>query len=261
VTGVLEGKTVRVSGVGDGLGMRLAASAMREGANVVLVARSKDKLEEIAGRLEGDGTAVAQQADITDEEQCRAAVATAVDRFGHLDGVVNCAAFEYAFGGLEASTWDEWQQAISVNILGVMKIAKAALAPLRDAGGAIVFIGSQTNYHPPSEVLQLVYASTKSAQVGAMRHMALEMGPSGVRVNLVVPGWMWGPPVEGFVNATAEGEGVPVEEVLTRLTKDMPLRRMATDAEVAEAATFLLSPRASGITGQTLFVNAGEYMN
>ncbi len=259
---MLEGKTVLVSGVGDGLGMRLAQSALREGADVVLVARNAEKLAGIAEGLRGEaGTVVAHAADITDEGQCQAAVAAAVDRFGHLDAVVNCAAFENAFGGLEASSWDEWQQAIAINVLGVMKISKAALAPLRDSGGAIVYIGSQTNYHPPAEVLQLVYASTKSAQVGAMRHLALEMGPVGVRANMVVPGWMWGPAVEGFVVSTAEAEGVATEEVLARLTVDMPLRRMATDAEVADAAIFLASPLASGITGQTLFVNAGEYMN
>jgi NAD(P)-dependent dehydrogenase (short-subunit alcohol dehydrogenase family) len=102
------------------------------------------------------------------------------------------------------------------------------------------------------------YASSKSALTGAMRHLAGEVGPDGVRVNEVAPGWMWGPPVEGYVKFTAQHRGVAEEVVLGELTARMPLRRMATDGEVAEAIVFFASDRAAGITGQTLLVNAGE---
>jgi NAD(P)-dependent dehydrogenase (short-subunit alcohol dehydrogenase family) len=109
--------------------------------------------------------------------------------------------------------------------------------------------------------MQMAYASSKAALTGAMHHLAQEIGPQGVRVNEVAPGWMWGPPVEGYVQWMAQERGVPNDDVLHELTDRMPLRRMATDGEVAEAIVFFCSPRAGGITGQTLFVNAGEIMH
>src|SRR5438309_7739960 len=106
----------------------------------------------------------------------------------------------------------------------------------------------------------MAYAASKSALTGAMRHLANEVGGDGVRVNEIAPGWMWGPPVEGYVNMVAQQRGVGQDAVLGELTATMPLRRMATDGEVAETIVFFASPRAGGITGQTLLVNAGEIM-
>jgi len=74
----------------------------------------------------------------------------------------------------------------------------------------------------------------------------------------VAPGWMWGPPVEGYVQMLASGAGITPEEQLAIMTAHMPLRRMATDGEVAESLVFFASPRSNGITGQTLLINAGE---
>jgi NAD(P)-dependent dehydrogenase (short-subunit alcohol dehydrogenase family) len=93
-----------------------------------------------------------------------------------------------------------------------------------------------------------------------MRHLAVEVGPQLIRVNSVLPGWMYGPPVEGYVQMEAERRQVDSDVVLAELTVAMPLGHMATDGDVAEAAVFFASPRSKGITGQTLLVNAGEIM-
>lgn len=93
-----------------------------------------------------------------------------------------------------------------------------------------------------------------------MYSMAQELGPHRIRVNTVLPGWMWGPPVQAYVRFTADSEGVPEAEVLGRLTERMALPEPATDGDVAEAAAFLASDRARAITGQSLLVNAGELM-
>jgi NAD(P)-dependent dehydrogenase (short-subunit alcohol dehydrogenase family) len=93
-----------------------------------------------------------------------------------------------------------------------------------------------------------------------MYSLARELGPFRIRVNTVLPGWMWGPPVQAYVRFTAQTEGVPEDVVLARLTERMALPEPATDADVADAAVFLASDRARSVTGQSLLVNAGELM-
>jgi NAD(P)-dependent dehydrogenase (short-subunit alcohol dehydrogenase family) len=184
-----------------------------------------------------------------------------VERFGGIDAVVNCAAYS-PFGGLEqAGDFSDWRQTLEVNLIGSMQMVRAALPHLRRSEGSVVFVSSQTQWFPPPEAPQMAYAASKGAIWGAMHHLAVEVGPAKVRVNEVAPGWMYGPPVEMYLQMTADAQGVSREEIKGRLTKDMALGDMATDADVAEAIVFLASPRSRGITGQTLFVNAGEYMH
>ncbi|MEV3966370.1 SDR family oxidoreductase, partial [Nocardia sp. NPDC050193] len=134
-------------------------------------------------------------------------------------------------------------------------------AGLKASAGSVVFIGTQSAVAAPSQVRQAAYAASKGALTSAMYSLAREWGSHGIRVNTVLPGWMWGPPVQAYVQFTAQTEGVSQEEVLGRLTDRMALPRLATDADVADAAVFLASDRARAITGQSLLVNAGELMH
>ena len=93
-----------------------------------------------------------------------------------------------------------------------------------------------------------------------MFFMAKELGPDRIRVNTVIPTWMWGPPVESYVNMQAVQRGGAVEEITGEITANMPLGEIPADEDVAEAAVFLCSDRARMITGQSLLVNAGELM-
>lgn len=260
--GELTGKTVIISGVGAGLGRETALVAVREGANVVLGARTTSTLQAVADEVDPSGARVAHvTTDITNEANCRRLVATAVDRFGGVNALINNAALDTLFGGLDAAgDFTEWRTTFDVNLFGSLQITRAALPELRRHGGSVVFVSSQTQHHPPPVAIQMAYAASKSAVTGAMRHLAHEVGGDGVRVNEIAPGWMWGPPVEGFVNMTAKQRDVAPEEVVRELTAHMPLKRMATDTEVAEAIVFFASDRAGGITGQTLLINAGEIM-
>lgn len=107
---------------------------------------------------------------------------------------------------------------------------------------------------------QAAYAASKGALTSAMYSLARELGPHRIRVNTVLPGWMWGPPVQAYVQFTAHTEGIEESEVKVRLTERMALPDLATDGDVADAAVFLASDRARAITGQSLLVNAGELM-
>jgi NAD(P)-dependent dehydrogenase (short-subunit alcohol dehydrogenase family) len=258
----LEDRAIIIAGVGPGLGRETALVAAREGANVVLAARTVSTLESVAKEVDETGKRVAFAAtDITDPDACSRLVALAVERFEAVDALVNCAALDAVFGGLDAAgDFAEWRATFEINVIGSLAMTRAALPELKRRQGAVVFVSSQTQHHPPPLALQAAYAASKSALTGAMRHIAQEFGGTGVRFNEVAPGWMWGPPVEGYVRMLADSRGVEMEVQLRDMTAHMPLRRMATDGEVAEAIVFLASPRAAGITGQTLLVNAGEVM-
>ncbi|MFF3911493.1 SDR family oxidoreductase [Streptomyces sp. NPDC001848] len=258
---LLRGSTVVVSGVGAGLGHQVAAAVVREGGNAVLGARTEAHLAKTAAALDPVGAHTAYRAtDITDEGQCEALAALAVERFGGIDAVVHVAAWDSYFGGLQDADFATWQSVIDVNLFGTLRMTRACLPALRTCGGSVVFIGTQSSVAAPSQVRQAAYAASKGALTSAMYSLARELGPYRIRVNTVLPGWMWGPPVEAYVRFTAHTEGVPEAEVRKRLSDRMALPDLATDGDVADAAVFLASDRARAITGQSLLVNAGELM-
>ncbi|MFJ5531690.1 SDR family oxidoreductase [Streptomyces sp. NPDC093261] len=258
---LLQGKTVVVSGVGPGLGHQVAAAVVRDGGAAVLGARTKENLAKSAAALDPDGAHTAYRAtDITDEAQCEALAALALERFGAIDAVVHVAAWDSHFGGLQDADFATWHSVIDVNLMGTLRMTRACLPALRNGGGSVVFIGTQSSVAAPSQVRQTAYAASKGALTSAMYSLARELGPDRIRVNAVLPGWMWGPPVQAYVRFTAHTEGIPEAEVTRRLTDRMALPEPATDGDVADAAVFLASDRARAITGQSLLVNAGELM-
>lgn len=247
-----------ITGVGDGLGRECAESAFKQGANLVLAARSADKLATIAEAIDPTGERVlAQATDITDPESCKALAQAAADRFGRVDGLAQVAAFEMAWGGLHDMNPDDWRKAHETNVLGAYNVLRP-LAPLmkESGGGSVVFIGSMSMFKP--SLTQAGYAASKGALLTATYYLADELGPDNIRVNMVVPSWMWGPPVEMYMGILAGGAGTTPEEEYKKITAGFPMRRMAEDGEVANTVTFFLSDLASGVTGQHLQVNCGE---
>jgi NAD(P)-dependent dehydrogenase (short-subunit alcohol dehydrogenase family) len=257
---ILEGKTIIVSGVGPGLGLEIARVALRDGANVVLGARNEEKLQKLAAELDPSGQRVTyQRTDITDAAQCEALVGAAVDKFGGADGLAQVAALDAIFGGVRDTSDDDWNASFSTNVLGPVYLVRAAASAFAArGGGSVVLIGSQSMYLP--QVPQIAYASAKGALMSAMYYMAKELGPERIRVNTVVPTWMWGPPVQGYVSMTAQQQGVSEDDVIAGITGNMPLGEIPADEDVAETVAFFLSDRARMITGQSIFVNAGELM-
>ncbi|MEU8889353.1 SDR family oxidoreductase [Streptomyces sp. NPDC048442] len=260
-SGLVGGKTVVVSGVGAGLGHQVAAAVVRDGGNAVLGARTEANLAKSAAEIDPDGERTAWlPTDITDERSCARLAAHAVKRFGRIDAVVHVAAYDTSFGGLESADFAEWQRVLDVNLLGTLRMTRACLPALKERGGSVVIIGTQSAVAAPSEVEQAAYAASKGALTSASYSLARELGPHRIRVNTVLPGWMWGPPVQGYVAYAARSEGVPEAEVRDRLTARMALPELATDGDVADAVVFFASDRARAITGQQLLVNAGELM-
>ena len=257
---ILEGKTVIVTGVGPGLGSEIARCALRDGANVMLAARTEEKLRATAERLDPDGKRVAYQpTDVTDEGQCAALARATLDRFGSIDALVNVAALDNAFGDTFETDAETWRSVFEVNVVGLATLVKTIASEMKTCGGgSIVLIGSQSSELPGPP--QVAYASSKGAAMTAMKFFATDLGPHKIRVNTVIPTWMWGPPVEGYVKGTAQSRGIPEEDVIAEITANMPLGEIPKDDDVAEAVVFFCSDRARTITGQSLLVNAGEWM-
>ncbi|GAA2019687.1 SDR family oxidoreductase [Catenulispora yoronensis] len=259
---LLQGKTVIVSGVGDGLGREVAVAAYAQGANVVLGARTEKKLVKAAAEFD-EGRVAWAVTDIASGEACEALVALAVGRFGAVDGLVNVAAQDQVFGGVADADFEDWRRTYEVNVVGTLQLSKAAIPHLARESGpttGIVHILSQSMWLPATEVKQAAYAASKGALLSATYGMAKELGPRRIRVNAVVPSWMWGPMVQGYVAWTAASQKISEEEALAPITSRMALPEMATDGDVANAAVFMVSPYAGGITGQSLAVNAGDFM-
>jgi NAD(P)-dependent dehydrogenase (short-subunit alcohol dehydrogenase family) len=257
---IVQGKTIVVSGAGPGLGREVATLALRDGANVVLAARGADRVQALANELDSSGKrTLAVPTDITDAEQCASLMKQAADRFGGVHGLVQVAALDTLFGGVTDTPDQDWLASFSVNVLGPAHLVRAITPEFeKQGGGSVVFIGSQSSFY--AQVMQIAYAAAKGALHSAMYYMAKELGPKRIRVNTVVPTWMWGPPVEGYVNMVAEQQNIPVADVIGGITAKMPLGEIPADEDVAECVVFLMSDRARMITGQAILVNAGELM-
>jgi NAD(P)-dependent dehydrogenase (short-subunit alcohol dehydrogenase family) len=257
---ILEDRTLVVSGVGAGLGREVARLALRDGGRVVLAARTESVLEQTAKELDPSGERVAYaRTDITRAEDCEELTALALERFGRIDAMVQVAAYEMAFGGLRDADFEQWRQAFDTNVLGSMTLIRAIAPPMQDAGGgSLVLIGSQSMYE--QQLPQAGYAASKGALLSAMYYLAHELGADRIRVNMVVPSWMWGPPVQAFVKLRAKAEGLTEEAVKSEITRRIPLGDIVPNEDVAEVALLFASDRTRGITGQALLVNGGEMM-
>ena len=259
---MLNEKTVVVAGVGPGLGEEIARLALEGGARVVIGARNEERLASIAKELDASGERVAPvSCDLGRDGDVEAMVRTAIDRFGRIDALACVAAKIDVDGTIETTPPQAWRDVYEVNVVGTVRVIQAALPSLKERGGSIVIVGSQSEVHPKPAPGFIAYGAAKAAMHSAMIYMTQQLGPFGIRVNRVVPSTMWTPTLEGFAEQMAKGQGVEIASIKRQFEADMPLGRMPTGADAAEAVVFLLSDRARSITGQALFVNAGEWLS
>lgn len=260
----LSGKVILVSGIGPGLGVKLAVEAALAGApGVVLGARSASKLDEAEQRVREAAKScevVKQSTDIRDAEQCAHLVKLGVSRLGRIDGLVN-SAFEHGpFESTLTSDLNVWQSVYETNVMGSVQMTRAVVPVMKaQGGGAVVMINTQATIKP--FIGEGAYAASKGALYTTAKYLAIELGPQNIRVNTARMGWMWGAPVQGYVQHMARAQGVEQQKIIDGIAVSIPLRRIVTDDECARAALFLLSDYASAITGAVLDVNGGEALS
>ena len=255
---LLKEQVVIVSGVGAGLGAKLAVRAAAEGAKVVLAARSDrvtgPTVEEITA---AGGEAIAVACDVRKAEEVQQVVDAAVERFGRIDGLVNSAYAHPGFTDLLDTEEKLLRRAMDVIVFGSLNMARAA-APHMTNGASIVNVGTMSTRQPMRG--EGGYAIAKAAAGMASHYMALELGEKGIRVNQAIMGWLDGPGVQFYLQMTADERGVTPQDIYDEIAARNPLGRIPTDEACAGAILWLLSPFASEVTGAVIDVNGGEHM-
>lgn len=256
---LLEGKRAVVTGVGPGLGRATALALAREGAAVGLVARNEERLADIQAEIEAaGGRAVSIPADVTQADQCARVAETAAAELGGIDVLVNSAFRGDVFQPFADVDLAQWRKIFEVNLWGALQLTQACVPALRVAdGGAVVMVGSMSARK--IRLNEAGYAASKGALLTATKSLAAELGPDRIRVNAVVPGWIWGPNVQLYVDWQSNERGITREEVIAEITEAIPLGEIPPQEDIAEAIVFFASPMARMITGQSLDVNGGEY--
>jgi len=256
----LHDKIAVVTGGGRGIGRAIALAYAREGAELVLAARSKEALEETKAMVEALGRrALVVPTDIRQEESVRDLAEQTISAFGRLDILVN----NSGVAGPSATLWEispaDWEGTFAVNVTGTFLCCRAFLPSMIERrSGCIVILSSMTGKRPL--YARTPYAASKMALVGLARTLAWEVGPYDIRVNTSSPGPVEGERIEWVIRKQAEAQGISLEEARRQFTSSSPLVRLIPASDVAEAAVFLASDKAASITGEDLNVSAGTVM-
>ena len=256
----MDGAVAVVVGSGAGIGREIALRMGAEGADVVLAGRSTEGMQEAAERIRAQGRrALVTPVDLRDPDSVGAAAARAQDAFGRVDALVANSGVAGPTKPLTEVTREEWDDTFAVNVTGAFLCCRAFLPQMQRAGsGSVVVIGSMTGKRPLLH--RSPYAASKMALVGLVRTLAAEVGPSGVRVNLVSPGGVEGPRLDAVVAGQAAAQGITEERARAAIAEGSPLRRTVTAGEVADMTVYLSCTRAGAITGQDVNVSAGAVM-
>ena len=249
----LEGKTALITGATGGIGEATAKRFLNEGANVMLVARSSEKLKATRDRL-GGGESVAQfVADAADEAATGAAVSATVDTFGGIDVLFANAGSEGSPKPLETQTVTGFEDLLRTNVVGVWLAMKHCVEPMKQRGGGSMIA--------TASIAGLIgfpgiapYCATKHAVCGLVKTAALELGESKIRVNAIAPG-----PIDNrMMRSVAEQMSPEDPDALRNGIEAMTaLKRYGTNEEVANLATFLASGESSYCTGGVYTIDGG----
>jgi NAD(P)-dependent dehydrogenase (short-subunit alcohol dehydrogenase family) len=245
-----EGRVAVVTGAGGSIGAETATQLASEGARVLVADVDADAAARTVERIKTrGGTAAAAAADVSDAEQVRALVASALERFGQLDVMVNNAGISHPDDGSVVDTTDEiWERTLAVNLRGVYLGCRYAVPAMVDGGGgAIVNVASFVALMGAATP-QIAYTASKGAVLALTREVAVEFARRGVRVNAVCPGPVETPLVKAFLTD---------EAARVRRLVHIPMGRLARPDEVAKAIAFLASDDASFMTGAALVVDGG----
>jgi 3-oxoacyl-[acyl-carrier protein] reductase len=248
--GRLHGSTAIVTGASEGIAEAIAKTLAREGAAVAVVSRRLERTQRVAGEIErAGGSALALEADVTQADDVRHMVQAVIERWGTVDILVNGVGGFSGKAAIEGISEAQWDSVIELNMKSAFLCAQAVAAPMKEQRrGRIINIGSQAASAPnPHVESYLPYAAAKAGLVGFTKHLAKQLGPFGITVNIVSPS----------TTLTARARRNVDDANIERLKTHSPMRTLIEPEDSAEAVLFLASEAGRYITGMNLNVNAG----
>ena len=248
----LKDKVAIVTGASQGIGKAAALRLAAEGARVVIAARGRELLDQVAGEIRAAGGSVAAvQADVSRDEDCTRLVAEAVKAFGRLDILVNNAGTS-ATGEFESVTDELWQADFELKLFAAIRLARLAIPHMkRQGGGRIVNITNIGAKQPRAKSMPTTV--TRAAGLAFTKALSKEFAPHQILVNTICIGSVRA----GQHDKKAEKAGITAEQYYANMGKDIPLGRVGRAEEVANAIAFLASGAASFITGSSLNLDGG----
>ncbi len=253
----IDGKVALVAASSRGLGKAVAAGFAREGAKVVICARSAETLERAAEeiRRETAATVLAVPTDLTDPEQIAALVARVEGEFGTVHILVNNAGGPPA-GYFQDLDDEKWRQAVELTLMSSVRLTRAVLPFMKkQKWGRIINITSVSVKQPIDELL--LSNSLRLAVVGWAKTLANQVAAEGILVNNVCPGWTRTDRVVELFTARAKREGTSAKQIESRITSTIPMGRLGRPEELANLVVFLGSECASYLTGTSIQVDGG----
>ncbi len=247
-----------VTGGGRGIGRAIARAFVEQGARVIVAARSQPDVDRVAAELSSLGDALAVTCNVTESAEIRHAVARAVQHFGPVDILVNCAGYAESAPLVRL---DEvlWRRTLDVNLTGTYLCTREVLPQMIERRrGRIINIASIAGR--VGFPYTAAYCAAKHGVLGFTRAVALEVAAEGVTVNAICPGWVDTDMTAASIRRIVDKTGRSPEEARRTLENMSPQRRLIQPEEVAAVAVFLASDQAAGITGQAIDVDGGEVM-
>lgn len=244
----LSGTTALVTGASRGIGRAIAVALAEHGADIALSARGTDALEEVRGQIEQTGRrTVVLPCDVTDRDAVQDMVATALDRLGRIDTVVNNAGGTAFMVPFTEMRFEGWTKVMRLNVDSIVHVCQAVAPHLLERGsGSVINVASVAALGGTPALAP--YGSSKAAALSLTRSLAMEWGHAGVRVNALCPGW----------TATDLNRSLwQDEQISAAMTATIPLGRWGRPEEMTGAAVFLASGASSYLTGQALVVDGG----
>lgn len=257
-TQLLAGKVAVVSGVGPGLGRAIAEQFAKAGADLVLASRTESRLQEVADDVRAIGVkALVVPTDINDDAAAQNLVDATLAEYGRVDALISNAFAIPPLGPLRGVDFDQARAGFETNVFAALRLTRLFVPALIESRGNVVMINSSVLRH--SSMPYGAYKMTKASLLALAQSLATELGPSGIRVNSVAPGWIWADTLQNYFGYLAHKRGVEPKVVYDEIADTIDLRRLPVPDEIADAVVFMASDLARGITGHCLDVNCGEY--
>src|SRR5258708_31456495 len=238
--GVLEDKVVVISGVGPALGTTLARRCADAGADLVLAARTVERLEDVAKQVTDVGRRAASVGtDITDEGQVNNLIEETLEAYGKVDVLINNAFRVPSMRPFANTTFEHMRDAMDLTVFGALRMVQGFTPALAEAKGSVVNVNSMVVRH--SQAKYGAYTMAKSALLAMSQTLATELGEQNIRVNSVLPGYIWGGTLKGYFEHQAGKYGTTVDEIYKAAAVNSDLKRLPTEDEVASTILFMAS--------------------